>query len=196
MTRAEALELLALTTEQPDQDEIMDAYELQLHPIKQYWLTNAVIPLLFSRRLEKVKKLFEALSLLDVDISDKNDTTQYPIWDTNNTDLIRSYEEGAAKYRTALGRLSLYGELKNWLEQLLNFQDHFERSLFSEIIGRFGTPENWPDGYSKELKISDGVDTVIVARGLKESGFTERNAMLSEIYKVYKRTEMVSRSGK
>ncbi|MES2630118.1 MAG: hypothetical protein V4616_14230 [Bacteroidota bacterium] len=191
MDQQEALQLLGLeVTAAADTSEITDAYEEQLFVVKQFFLTSPVIAVLFSKRLQKLEKLDEALeTLLPGSIPPASGVlaTELP-----ENHLIAGYEAAMSGYKTRLAAAAFGPAIRSEAEGMIAVTAQFEKKILEQICLTYGTPENWPAGYDDSLKIANGLDTVLIARSLKEleQGINvenSRNALLSELYKLVKK---------
>lgn len=200
MNVEEARLVLGLSEEEIlDEECVSDIYDEQLFTIKRYWLTNPVVPILFRKRLQQLERAFLAKDLLMPSINEKQlETPELKAYSLQEENLISEYEKSVAELKMGLSKLSLYPDIKDCIEQLIALQQHFESILLLKVISYFGEPQNWPEGFDKDGKISIGIDTVLIAKALKmiEAGASSpliQNNLLSEVYKVVKKQNLAKR---
>lgn len=179
-----------------DSDEIIDAYEELLFVVKQFFLTNAPIRLLFEKRLMKAEEYFSALSFLIPPSELKSRSLSELSFNTvDNKELISDFEINVAAVKRQISKAFLFADLKFAVESYLEIQERFEEKLWIRVISIFGEVENWPDGFNSEVKISDGLNSVLIKRSLEnysrdEMDAQSRNELLSEAYKIYKKLKL------
>jgi len=193
MRQTEALELLGLTDlENPDSDDIMDAYMEQLLPIKQYWLTNPVVELLFRKRLAQVAKLHEALVSLNEDVGELALSLDFQT-SIDDAEIVRIYEAKMMWLKMVISSSWGFPNLNRLIDEVISVQHDFENRLLNTVQGVFN-PEQPGEYRNEDVKIGDQLSTIELQRMLgkkwDELSQEERYKLFTEVHRIEKRKNL------
>ncbi len=195
MTTKEAGEILGLTqAEIMDPELITDAWDNQVFEFRKFVFTNAFIHTLVQKRLAKLSLAWEALNLLDpqqagiysgFNISEEESST------------VSAFESNFSKLKVLLAKAGSFPEIEKIIKGMAHVQSVFENQLWAKVTAEFGEMEQWPEGFTKEIKIADGLNTLAINHYFNrlESGSVEsevRNGFLTEMFRLYKKRQLKS----
>ncbi len=195
MNRAEALTLLGLLdVEDLDSQDIQDAYLEQLLPVKQYWLTNPIVEVLFMKRLAMAERFFEALAVLNVSLAPADIKFSFPELDM--AQLVGSYEKGISLFKKGIGRSWNFIELEGLVQGMVQFHHMFEEMVFKKINDEFDISVQ-ELSRNTEVKIAEQLPSPKL--GLMFSRLTGLNAeeqfsLFTEAFRIEKRMKLKGRS--
>ncbi len=168
----------------PPADILEEIVEEKIFELRDYFLRNPVVPVLYNSRLRRLKSLAE----IQLELSSKNNpetlSLEFPSLDSSSlTALIKSYQSGLAVQRTFLAQTLNAQRIKQIVQEIISFQKQFEQH-FAQLI-KTEHPEIEP--LEEQVKQADQLDTGVVLFKLK----TKPEEALSLLRKEYSRILLI-----
>lgn len=195
MNRAEACDLFGFENTTIPPDVIEDAFEEEFFSIKQYFLMNPVIASLFRKRIEKLQSLEEARGvLLDEQTPEFTDLVSVPT--LSGTKLMTEYNQQLSLLKTKLSSAVEVGRVTSIVEAMIAFQKQFDELVLSRVSAVFGEPVNWGKAFDRNLKLSEGSNTIklqqLLSKQLVELSESEKMDLFAETFRISRRLQLKS----
>ncbi|WP_306640072.1 hypothetical protein [Sanyastnella coralliicola] len=152
MKLEQALDLLDLERKPEDPDIIEELIEEAVFPLREYFLRNPVVPVLYRSRLARIKQLQAAGESLGLSTSKSTPlTTSKDFSESDLAELLRAFEAALSQARLQVAQHLNPSALVASVEQMIAIQESFEHA-FLRVTAHFASAES-------NILAADVVDT-------------------------------------
>lgn len=172
MNEAMALDYLGLEDQPNDKETLVDALEMKVFELRNYFLQNPVVIPLVRSKMKRLQLLEDAANVFALSPKATPNSPQPELSSENLIDLLTSYEANLMRIRLYISQSLSPKHVIEGANRLIQLQDEFE-PVFLDLTADQNTS-------SDEVKAAQSLDTAALLKALKSEDALASEALISK----------------
>ena len=131
MNEETAMDVLGLQELPQDKDDLIDQIEEQVFPIREYFLRNPVVSILYQKRMRQLERIAKASTLLGAETEASTDNISFHLKAEGLTALLKGYEEVLMQARLRIASTMQPKAITSIVSAMLDVQDSYESQFMA-----------------------------------------------------------------